>query len=64
MSTSLAFSLIMQTAEARNVPGMRGNTDASTTRRPETPRTRKSPSSTALGSWSGPIAQLQEAWWP
>ena len=41
-------------------PGMRGKTEASTTRRPVTPWTRKSPSTTPPAA-RGPIAQVQEA---
>lgn len=61
MRTSLAFSLIMETAEAVRVPRMRGNTEASTRRSRSTPRTRKSPSRTAIGLRSGPIGRVQEA---
>src|SRR5262249_49892891 len=62
--TSLAFSLTMYTGVTIKKPGMRGNTEASTTRRPRAPRTRKSPSSTAPGSPSLPILQVPQAWWP
>jgi hypothetical protein len=46
------------------VPGILGYTEASTTRRPETPRTRKLESSTAMGSPSAPMAHVHEQWWP
>src|SRR6266566_5004466 len=41
MITSLAFSLIMYTADAIKNPGIFGNTEASTTLRPRVPWTRK-----------------------
>ena len=44
-------------------PGMRGNTEASTTRSRSMPCTRSRLSSTPFAS-RGPIAQVQEAWWP
>lgn len=47
-----------------NVPGILGYTEASTTRKPWTPRTRKLESSTAMGSSSAPMAHVQEQWWP
>ena len=43
---------------------MRGNTEASTTRSPRVPCTRKSLPTTARGSLAGPIGQVHEAWWP
>src|SRR5262250_2966975 len=61
--TSAAFSPIMYTALAMKNPGMRGNTEASTTRRPSVPWTQKFESSTPLRS-RGPMAQVQEAWCP
>ena len=45
-------------------PGIFGNTEASTTRRFSTPRTRKSLSSTAFSSSSVPIGHVHEAWCP
>ena len=50
--------------ETMKKPGMRGKTEASTTRRPPTPRTLKSLSSTASASPSLPIAQVPQAWCP
>ena len=49
-----------QMALAMKKPGMRGKTEASTTRRPGTPCTRKSVSSTPPRSF-GPIAQVPQA---
>ena len=37
VTTSAAFSPIMETADRMKKPGIRGNTDASTTRSPWTP---------------------------
>ena len=48
----------MYVGSSTKVPGMRGNTLASTTRRFAVPSTRKEESSTA------PMGQLQEAWCP
>jgi len=59
--TSDAFSLIMYTAQAMNDPGMRGNTDASTTRRLRVPCTLKRESTTAVGSLSGPNLLVPQA---
>ncbi len=56
-----AFSDTIHTAAAMKKPGMRGNTDASTTRSPSTPRTRNRPSRTAIGSSSAPILHEQDA---
>ena len=42
MMTSAAFSPIMKIALAMNSPGILGNTEASTTRRPSVPCTLKS----------------------
>src|SRR5919106_29748 len=44
-------------------PGIRGKTEASTTRKPSVPCTRKSLVSTPPFS-RGPMGQLHEAWWP
>ena len=43
-------------------PGITGNTDASATRRPATPRTRSSGSSTAWSSSAAPIRQVPTGW--
>ena len=58
--TSAAFSATMYTALTIKNPGMRGNTEASTTRNPSVPCTRKSLVSTPPPS-RGPIGQVQEA---
>lgn len=57
-TTSDAFSFTMKMGTTIKNPGMRGKTDASTTRRLLTPRTRKRESRAALGSLSRPIGQL------
>lgn len=62
MITSAAFSAMMKIGAWMNVPGIRGNTDASTTRRPFTPLTSKFEFRTAIGSLSAPIGHVQEAW--
>ena len=59
--TSAAFSPTMYTELTMKNPGILGNTEASTTLRPVVPRTLKSPSRTANGSPSLPIAQVHEA---
>src|SRR5579875_2790810 len=53
--TSLAFSPTMYTAVTMKNPGIRGKTDASTTRSPFVPSTRKRLSRTAVGSLGSPI---------
>src|SRR4051812_26546430 len=61
---SAAFSLTMYVGTAMKNPGILGKTDASTTLRPDTPRTRNLESKTALGSPSAPIGHVQLAWCP
>ena len=62
--TSAAFSPTTYVDRSVKVPGIFGYTDASTTRRDSTPRTRKLESSTAIGSPSAPMAHVHEQWWP
>src|SRR5882757_1679492 len=57
---SAAFSPIMYTAHAMKKPGMRGKTEASTTRKPVVPCTRKSLVRTPP-AFRGPMAQVQDA---
>jgi hypothetical protein len=59
--TSAAFSPIMYTALTIKKPGMRGNTEASTTRSPLVPCTLKSLVSTPPLSLA-PIGQVHDAW--
>lgn len=51
----------MYVETAVKVPGILGNTDASTTLKPATPLTLKLESSTAFGSLSAPMGQVEEA---
>ena len=53
--TSAAFSETIYRPRTGNVPMILGKIDMSTTLSPSTPRTRKSPSSTARGSPSTPM---------
>ena len=62
-SVSAAFSATMYTALAMKKPGMRGNTEASTTRNPLVPWTSRRLLSTPPDC-RGPMAQLHEAWCP
>ena len=59
--TSAAFSAMMKIGAWMKLPGIFGNTDASTTRRFCTPLTWRFVSSTAIGSSSAPIGQVHEA---
>src|SRR5206468_6648090 len=61
MITSDAFSLIMYTAHAMKDPGIRGNTEASTTRRLRAPCTLNRESTTVVGSPAGPILLVPHA---
>src|SRR6476646_9219620 len=58
---SAIVSAVMRVGKLVLAQGTRGKIEASTTRRPSTPRTRPCASVTAMGSPSAPIRQLQEA---
>ena len=58
---SAIFSAAIRVGKLVLAQGTSGKIEASTTRRPLTPRTRPSGSVTAIGSPSAPMRQLQEA---
>src|SRR3954462_7986471 len=58
---SAIFSAVIRTGKLVLAQGTCGNTEASTTRNPPTPRTRPAGSVTAIGSSSDPIRQEQVA---
>src|SRR6202034_2398647 len=57
-----ARSAVIMTVTTGLTEGIVGNTDASATRSPSTPRTRSSGSSTASGSSGAPIRQVPLTW--
>src|SRR3984893_3560011 len=59
---SLAFSAIMITAALMLPPTRSGKTEASITRRPCVPCTRRSGPTTAMGSYADPIRQVPAGW--
>jgi hypothetical protein len=62
-SKSAARSAVSMTVTTGLTEGMVGNTEASATRSPVTPRTRSAGSSTASGLSSAPIRQVPLTWY-
>ena len=59
---SEALSAIIMTPALRLAESIIGMIEASTTRRPSSPRTRNSSSTTLVGSFSGPMRQVPIGW--